>query len=655
LLINGETWDWIKRIKKTRAISAREYSELIIDRLRLDFDSAFAAIKTQRLLTKTRNPEYLKELIDHILKKTSSLAGSGHQRGKLRRHCGTTLFFQRAFTDLEGMSRALTIWNASFRDIAIATISALETTFLESVFSTKPTHSDAPSIADIFKDMDVETKLIRDGSDWAIMILNEARTLGNKLGTVKPTNDETQAAYRLARLTERIDAIWDFYDFFDVEGYARGEEIHFDAIPASLERKQFLSYFRVYSHDVDENFPNHAEFGRIREKFAPAVLAATRTSIVDFLASQVCRESMQELAGPAKDARRLLYDRLDSLVDLDQQFRLPSGRFTYRELASFWIFLYQFSYLLQLWCIQGLNSQASQPNPPIVETKVFEDFAAEALQKSVQKIRSYVRQFVSTSATKIDLFYKPLLEIGNNDLLIPTAPIQMSRFDRNLLHILVSEVSLDISEKGKRPLKRLATQFIGAGFKIAQNVPVYEMGQLATDIDFMAYKDGLLFLIQCKILSLSDNAYEEWKNRQSMLHAASQMDICIRNVKQAVDSRRPELGIAQSYQVVPVLITNVWDFTGQMIGGYINTDLSYLGNLLMGAEIRIKRLGGNETVAGMKLIHGEYPTGPELKHLVENPAHGRFIPMEGEYQDERIKVGRRTFVARVRVVRREEN
>ncbi len=653
MLVTAATWEWLRLFHRQKHSSAEAYADQILAQLRVDFDSTFAAIKTQRLLTRARDKAYVDKVTKHILNRVSKLPCSSEQRGKLRRHCAASLFFQTALEELNKTSSDLSIWNGTFRDIAIATIAAVEHTFLENIYSPKTLATSEIQPSTVMREVDAETRWMRDLCDWALMILNEGGRTVQVTPPAEISIEMVRQAFDVARKTEQIEAIWDFYTFYEVEAHIRGDEMHFDRLPRDVERNQLIGYFRVGRNDLDQNFVNHAEFARVRERYAAALNELPDLTLEEFLPSEICRNLLGELSKASTEARQRLNLRLLTLVDIDKSFRLPSGKFTYRELTRFWIFLYQFTYVLQVWCVQGARERNSA-KPCIISVTALAEFASTALSEPLEKARSYLRQFTSTAERRIDLFYRPLLQIGENQLLIATAPIQMNRFDQNLIHILVSEVSLDVSEKGKRPLTILQDQFSDAGYGCASEVPVLKDGRTLTDLDLMSYKDGILFIFQSKVLAISDSAYDIWRSEQAMLEAASQMDICLSKVHEIVDTRRAQLKIRGTYEVVPLLLTNIWDFTGRQIGGFPVTDFSYLGNLLEGAEVRVKTLGRRGVLGGLRLIDGEYPSGPELKRLLLNPVHGKFINMEGEYTEEIFSTGSKSFRTRVRVVKRED-
>jgi hypothetical protein len=651
LLLPGSTWSWVSEMKRLKAIPAKDFADRLIAQLAGEFDPTFEAVKTQRLLTSSRNRDYVAEVCHRITTRANSMPCSGKRRSMLKRHCEASLFFQEIFSDIEEKGRALSIWKANFRDLASEAISALEDTFTKNVLSNRSQFESNAPFSKVFQAGEAESRYIRDCIDWTIMILNEARSLANKSGTVKLTREEIHRAYEFTRLVERAELIWSHYSFNGIEAYVKDQEISLDEVPMARERNRMINYARSYNSDVAENIGFNQRFTKARRECAEKLSESEEMSLEAFLSSQSGLDLAAALEPPSVEMRKLLYERLDYLIDLDENFKLPSGKFSYRELTDGWVSLHKFSYLLQVWCTQGIR-ESGDATRPAVAADLLASFLMTDLGISVQKARSIMRQFTSTAHGRIDLFFKPLLDIGEGNLVISSAAIQMSRFDRNLLHILATEVSLDVSAKGKRPLSILVRQLDRAGFRHCENVPVKDGPKLVTDIDVMAAKDGVLFLLQSKVLAESDNSYEEWKNMQSLFLAASQMNESLRCLRPAVEKRRAQLGIPRSYRVVPILITNVWDFTGERVGGFVVTDFSYMGNVLSGAEARVKTLGEKGTLGAFKFIEGPYPSASELDRLLREPFHGMFLKAESEYRRDRISFGSKIASVSVRVVER---
>jgi hypothetical protein len=150
------------------------------------------------------------------------------------------------------------------------------------------------------------------------------------------------------------------------------------------------------------------------------------------------------------------------------------------------------------------------------------------------------------------------------------------------------------------------------------NFPLRSGGQVITDVDIAAAKDGFLFVGQTKVLIRPDTLYDDWKVLENLGKAASQL----RTALQHLSTIREELGLAEGkFLTVPFLLTNIWDFTGATVDGFKIIDFSYLSMLLTGGEIWKVRLGSVPRREVRKVIAGKYPTGEELSKLLQRPIH----------------------------------
>src|SRR4030081_3870236 len=95
MLIDGATWNWAKNLKKDATrLTPEKYAEELVGRLRADFDLTFLVVKTQKLISTSRDLARTKLVADIVAGSIRSLPISGKKRSVLQRHCETTIFFQ---------------------------------------------------------------------------------------------------------------------------------------------------------------------------------------------------------------------------------------------------------------------------------------------------------------------------------------------------------------------------------------------------------------------------------------------------------------------------------------------------------------------------------------------------------------------------------
>jgi hypothetical protein len=167
--------------------------------------------------------------------------------------------------------------------------------------------------------------------------------------------------------------------------------------------------------------------------------------------------------------------------------------------------------------------------------------------------------------------------------------------------------------------------FKDAGFLALANFSVKVNHREITDIDLVAYKDGYLFLGQCKIVIEPDSMYDAWKAEQKLDFAATQLDACVAHlddVRSELFNRLGLRGMKEAY-VVPFILTNTRQFTERQFHGHPVVDVAYVRFLLGGARASIIGTSAGQIGlgTGRSYIKGQYPTGQELGTLFKETIH----------------------------------
>ena len=150
-----------------------------------------------------------------------------------------------------------------------------------------------------------------------------------------------------------------------------------------------------------------------------------------------------------------------------------------------------------------------------------------------QKALGLIEQFTSRPVTeRIDLFYKPLLLLSNDVVLFPTPYIRGSRFERNLFMLIATETDLDQKRKGYLPVLELEGELRDAADSRHLKLRIKTNHREITDIDLVAFKDGVLFLGQCKIVIEPDGIYDSWKAESKLVFAAEQLSTCLAHLNE---------------------------------------------------------------------------------------------------------------------------
>lgn len=259
---------------------------------------------------------------------------------------------------------------------------------------------------------------------------------------------------------------------------------------------------------------------------------------------------------------------------------------------------------------------------PELSRKWFVRLLRKEANVARKQAEALLEQFSSEmEIRRTDLFYKPLIPISGM-VLLPTAYVRSSRFDRN---VFATESDLDQKKKGYLPVRNLRTQFIDAGFHAVTDFTIRIDGREVTDLDLAAFKDGTLFLAQSKIVIGPDSLYDIWKAEEKLFRAAAQLDKCLQHLESVREDLFERLGINGTHEkrVVPFIVTNSRQFTERRFGGYPVVDVPYVQFLLGGARGAVVGTapGRLRTGSGKKYIKGSYPTAEEFEELLRRTIH----------------------------------
>lgn len=191
--------------------------------------------------------------------------------------------------------------------------------------------------------------------------------------------------------------------------------------------------------------------------------------------------------------------------------------------------------------------------------------------------------------------------------------------------ILVSDGVVDQDAKGFRPVSSLISSFEAAGFLAIGNLPIVQGGKVMTDVDVVAYKEGVLFLAQAKVVIEPDTIYEGWKAEKRLEHAAEQLRSSVPNevqIVEALQAKYPCIDIKVT-EVFPFILTNTRQFTELTVGGFPVVDLPYVEFILGGAKATEIVLNDSQIgiSSGKSFISGEFPTALEFQSLMTDTLH----------------------------------
>jgi hypothetical protein len=187
-----------------------------------------------------------------------------------------------------------------------------------------------------------------------------------------------------------------------------------------------------------------------------------------------------------------------------------------------------------------------------------------------------------------DPYLRPLVRLDSERLLVLDPYIYAGRFARNALKALAQDGRVDLDECG-RALERQFQRILGdAAFSTNDGRCVIirdQEGRPLTDLDVVAYRDGVLFLGQAKAVIPPGSAYEIYRMIGQMKEAAVQLRLSVNNIDANIDTVKQTLGIPENEPLrikalLPYILCNDITLTGYRLDGFMVLDPILLSETL---------------------------------------------------------------------------
>jgi len=629
-------------IDQLRQLAASGNTEAFVERLRPllsdDFSRWFAELKVQKLIGHFRSKTHIETIRDPLLQpegeKTPLQSAEAEAVGH---HLDVCLFFQDLYDYIDAQTSALSC-RVGHPELFVRTIVKVVET-VNYGFHRNTTAAVLAGGGATALQISHSARQFRDLLDAGNTILNSEIA---RKGVEREYKISDADINRLFELAYEYDEVRQLFDIYTYQG-------------ASFRINRRSLIVKKNSREID----------------IAAAVAAERTSnydqirfaminVVEAKVQEECRkipvESSDKFFGfllklnqSAQDASREHFHmlRADFEYELADYFELDSsvetnaGQFSVRELVSAWAFIFALATLGQRWSERlavvkeqdsretstedgGRLTVADVPTPDL-SRKWFVRLLRKEANVSRKQAEALLEQFLSEMEIgRTDLFYKPLIPISGM-VLLPTAYVRSSRFDRNVFMLIATESDLDQKKKGYLPVRNLRTEFLDAGFHAVTDFTIRIHGQEATDLDLAAFKDETLFLAQSKIVIEPDSLYDIWKAEGKLIRAATQLDKCLQHLESIRGELFERLGVkgVREKRVVPFIVTNSRHFTERRFRGYPVVDIPYVEFLLGGARGAVVGTapGKLRTGSGKKYIKGTHPTAVELEELLKRTIH----------------------------------
>jgi hypothetical protein len=499
MLIPPATWNWIRHLNR---VPDEELVFSITDRILRDFDQVFEAIKTQKVLSRSRDINRTREHCEAIRRWAMEAPLSGACRSKLIRHCQITIFLQEAATELRYRTSRLKIWRLSYPELCKLIFISLENFDRELVKNAGDSFEEASSSEEFYNIIFSRGHVLRTSLDLGIMIINEGRTRCSENGSgefMKTT--ALNEALELANDTDRLFQAWNAYSFSEAQ--VRLDEQIFRIYRPNPSELAITGHYnrRLQVYDLTAK----QDYGiKYRDSHAQAVEELSRKSHASFgeyLKSDTAANFFEATTGAVNLQKREMRVQIAAFVDISQEVKIGAHKFTYEEVLDTWIGIYRLAELGAVWIKNRIGTDFQSPATEVSERELCGFMRNEMGDKYRDEI---LEMFISRRSARgfQDFFYKPLVEMETGKIYVSSTLVKLSRFDRNLLHIVARDVNESLSEKGRRPVLQIMDLFRRENFKVISNLPVSNRdGGVRTDLDIAVYKDRHLFLFQCKMMS----------------------------------------------------------------------------------------------------------------------------------------------------------
>jgi hypothetical protein len=603
----------LERLANAAYGESLDFADLLQNLLATDFDSTHSYVKTHKLVLKQRCVTWISQLELNMLDWLKHAPLKGKQKAQIARHLAVSKALQELLDIVDKQSSSLRIWQASTRDLLCSLFAAGEGLRFAQESAEASDKSHAEDALDGLKAAELDRMRLRTYCDYIARIVSQIWAVGSReSGAIELSSSDIKAALEVASLADMAMHVLDCYSYKNFRVSVKDKHLTMHGHQSRFEEAKEWSGLRAVS---SETLDSHELTQIIKklESFGGSLEFKSET-FGEFLGTGAGKQLLEKSHEAREYYSRILKRDVVEEIDLDLSLETRAGIFCVNDLLECWSLIVQLAICARVW-LRKFQKEAVA----VAKLSQLVSLFTESLGCASEQAERLVSQFsLDPSEANQDPFFRPLIRLDAQDLLLAATFAETSRFSRNLFTIAIREGKVNFSAKGLKPLKNLYQKFLDAGFEGLLNFQVKSGGQLVTDVDIAAAKDGFLFVGQTKVLIRPDTLYDDWKVLDNLRKAANQLQRSLEHLP----TLRHQLGLAEGeFLVVPFLLTNVWDFTGATVEGFKVIDFSYLSMLLTGGEIWRVQFNPRPRREIRKLIAGKYPTGMELSKLLQKPIH----------------------------------
>jgi hypothetical protein len=643
-------------------------SKKLLDMVQKDLPATIHWIKREKVLFAIRNEPYL-----HSLSKAFEIGlkdASGQAQQAISERLADHELLLRILWKINAKLADLPIWKVSRRQAVYALLGMAEVSFHEVFFSFEAGRREQ-NRSSIFDSSATDAVAIRDLNsagrrrmlDICLLALREILSRCPNRHTVYNDPVEAEWFQDLFMLAEELDFLFDTidrYSYFDWRLTAiSANEYQFRPTNEEEEEIMMVSSARQASADLQYQI----ELGSMQALQRLAEVAKERGN--ELLESRAI--NIRKILKPLSPEWELPIVKLiwtitasgsvlQALVasrDAD-----PRVAEAYTSMIRAWEYLARIAHLYSI-ATEALGEQAGVRAGGLIRltwSDLTEGFASWAHLPPREASSTLLRlsEAVSMPGQTLDLFLKPIVRVSNTLTIIPTSYVLMSRYTRNIVKLLVTESTFNPQSASEYLTFDLVKMFSGAGFSVSNGKghKIYDTsGKQITDIDLAALKDGILFIIESRTVSVPDSRSEEYWAKVKLMDAAENAIQGAEYAQEHLAEILKWMGVNQTERItdiVPIVISNIRNFSGLQFGRTWITDDSSVGKLLTNPILSLRELDPvrkTERLKGqIKLIAGDVITGEEFKAALERPYFIEHQPEAGLPGENAASVEGTTFV-----------
>ncbi|HEX3131198.1 MAG TPA: hypothetical protein VH394_27935, partial [Thermoanaerobaculia bacterium] len=227
----------------------------------------------------------------------------------------------------------------------------------------------------------------------------------------------------------------------------------------------------------------------------------------------------------------------------------------------------------------------------------------------------------------LDLEKTPYVDLGDASLgIILVTGLQLNPFaETRRILASMNRISSVVGESYELYIRSLLAD---AGFDVlGHSAKVTENGRLVTDIDILAFKDGVVVVVQAKHIVEPDSHHAAWKAAKEIAKGVRQCVVArraLRNEPNQLLKWFPDVRTAVPMELFCLVVSPSIAFGSELYWPVAVVDDNYLQHVVHIGVARKYDLGSNEVIETRQLYDGDHPSGPVFRDLMMTPEFLRY-------------------------------